>query len=148
MPVWDDNPWPSVTPRRRARIRAMQILCQWEVQPEQPREHVAEWLAGEESATRVRRLAQRLTEAAWNERPRWDAIIAQASANWDLSRISAVERNIMRVALAEWLTGLTPQKIAIDEAIEIAKMFGGADSPRFINGVLDAVYRRHGHASG
>lgn len=120
----------------------MQGLCQWEVQPDEPDERFAEWMLSEEAAPNVRDFAVKLIGSVWKEAARWDGLMTQTSTQWDVSRISPVERNIMRVALAEWLSGLTPPKVAIDEAIEIGKEFGGADSPRFINGILDEILRR------
>ncbi len=56
--------------------------------------------------------------------------------------MSPVERNVMRVAVVELMEGDTPPKVAVNEAIEIGKEFGGQESPRFINGILDEVLRR------
>ena len=71
-----------------------------------------------------------------------DGQIAGAAKRWDLERISLVERNIMRVAVVELSAGRVPPKVVLDEAIEIGREFGGADSPRFINGVLDEILKR------
>lgn len=138
----NDSDRPPIPPRRHARIYAVQGLCQWEVQPEEAEERFAEWLTLEEATPDVAAFAFTLIRAVWKETGRFDELIAQASTHWDLSRISPVERNIMRLALAEWLTGLTPPKVALNEAIEIGREFGGADSPRFVNGVLDEVFKR------
>lgn len=68
-----------------------------------------------------------------------DACIAGAAENWDLRRIAAVERNVLRVAVGEFLAGETPPNVVLDEAITLAKVFGGADSGSFVNGVLDRI---------
>ncbi len=61
--------------------------------------------------------------------------------NWDIDRLAIVDKNILRLGVAEiMLFPETPVKVAIDEAIELAKLYGSADSGRFVNGVLDAVY--------
>ena len=69
-----------------------------------------------------------------------DHLIADAASNWRIERIASTDRNLLRIAIFEMLqmTDVPPQ-VAINEAVEIAKRFAGEDSPKFINGVLDAV---------
>jgi N utilization substance protein B len=69
-----------------------------------------------------------------------DAEIARLSRGWELDRIAALERSIMRVALHEMRTGL-PAEIAIDEAVTMAKEYCGADAPAFVNGILGSAAR-------
>src|SRR3989344_5826530 len=72
-----------------------------------------------------------------------DGVIVGAAPEWPLEKIAAVDRNILRLGLAELLYAdktQVPEKVAINEAIELAKTFGGASSSRFVNGVLGAVY--------
>ena len=69
-----------------------------------------------------------------------DAEIARLSRGWELDRIAALERSIMRVALHEMRTGL-PAEIAIDEAVTMAKEYCGADAPSFVNGILGSAAR-------
>ena len=76
-----------------------------------------------------------------------DAIIEKAAPDWPIEKISIVDRNILRIGLAELLYGNrseVPAKVAINEAIELAKQFGGENSGKFINGVLGAVYKELG----
>lgn len=76
-----------------------------------------------------------------------DLIIVKAAPDWPLEKISTVDRNILRIGLYELLFGdrdQVPAKVAINEAIELAKTFGGDSSGRFINGVLGAVYKEIG----
>jgi N utilization substance protein B len=69
-----------------------------------------------------------------------DGMIAEAASNWRLARIAATDRNLLRIAVFEMLKMEdVPPQVAINEALEIAKRFAGEDSPKFINGVLDAV---------
>jgi len=73
-----------------------------------------------------------------------DKIIEKAAPEWPLSQISVVDRNVLRIGLFELLYGnkeAVPPKVAINEAIELAKSFGGESSGRFINGVLGTVYK-------
>lgn len=128
-------------PRRQARILAMQILCDSEVHPEQRTQRLFDWLADLMPLPAVQTFAIELVEAFWKVQEQVDQRITRACANWDFSRVSPAERNIMRVAVAEMLQGDVPPKVAMDEAIEIGREYGGEESPRFINGVLDEVYR-------
>lgn len=76
-----------------------------------------------------------------------DDIIVRAAPDWPLEKIGTVDRNILRIGLSELLFGdrkEVPPKVAIDEAIELAKTFGGETSGRFINGVLGAIYKEMG----
>jgi N utilization substance protein B len=76
-----------------------------------------------------------------------DAYIQEASENWKISRITYVDKNILRLAIFEMLySGEVPPKVAIDEALELAKKFGSEDSKDFINGVLDRILREHREA--
>jgi N utilization substance protein B len=71
-----------------------------------------------------------------------DERISQVSANWKLHRLATVDRNILRVAAFELLfEPETPTEVIIDEAVEVARRFGGGSSPAFVNGVLDELAR-------
>jgi N utilization substance protein B len=72
--------------------------------------------------------------------PELDRIIARHIDNWDLTRLAMIDKNILRLGLAElYYFPEIPKKVTIDEAIELAKLYGSADSGRFVNGVLDAL---------
>lgn len=78
---------------------------------------------------------------------RIDEIIAKAAPQWPISQISLTDRNILRIGIYELVFGNydeVPPKVAINEAIELAKGFGGTSSGRFINGVLGTIYREMG----
>ncbi|MGB3224259.1 MAG: transcription antitermination factor NusB [Desulforhopalus sp.] len=69
-----------------------------------------------------------------------DSLIADAASNWRIERIASTDKNLLRIAVFEMLQMAdVPPQVAINEAVEIAKRFAGDDSPKFINGVLDAV---------
>jgi N utilization substance protein B len=69
-----------------------------------------------------------------------DRLIADAASNWRIERIASTDKNLLRIAIFEMLQMAdVPPQVAINEAVEIAKRFAGDDSPKFINGVLDAV---------
>ncbi len=80
-----------------------------------------------------------LVNAAMSRRHEIDEMIGKAAHNWTVARMAAVERNILRIAVAEMLLEQTPPKVVIDEAVELAKRFGDKDSGAFVNGVLDHV---------
>ncbi|OGI63749.1 transcription antitermination factor NusB [Candidatus Nomurabacteria bacterium RIFCSPLOWO2_01_FULL_41_21] len=88
-----------------------------------------------------------LTEQVLKKQKVVDEIIEKAAPDWPLDKISAVDRNILRIGLTELLFGdrtQVPPKVAINEAIELAKTFGGENSSKFVNGVLGAVYKEIG----
>lgn len=127
---------------RQARILAMQALCQWDVQGDETSTALDNFLAAQGASKQVVARAGELVKGFWGRKQSVDDRITAAATNWDLSRISPVERNIMRVALVELLNAKTPPKVVLNEAIEIGREFGGENSPRFINGVLDVVFKR------
>ena len=90
----------------------------------------------------ARPFTRELAEAVEAHRDELDAAIARHARGWELERIAPLERNVMRVALHEIEHSTdVPDEVAIDEAVEIAKQYCGADAPGFVNGVLGAVVR-------
>ncbi len=75
---------------------------------------------------------------------RIDGLIQECSVNWNISRILPTDRNIMRVAVGELITGTAPPAVIINEAIEISKKFGTSSSGNFVNGILDCVRKKLG----
>jgi transcription antitermination protein NusB len=134
--------------RRSYRILAMQALCQWEIQHDESSPSLADFLASQDASPRASVYASKLVQEFWRQRTEIDERVGTASVKWDLVRISPVERNIMRVAIVELLNGEIPPPVILDEAIEIGREYGGAESPRFINGVLDAVFKSMQAAMG
>lgn len=90
----------------------------------------------------VRESATRLAIEAWTLRDKADAICAELAPDWPPSRQPAVDRSILRLALYEIASGRTPMKVAINEAVELAKQYAGEESPMFINAVLDKAAAR------
>ena len=88
-----------------------------------------------------RPFTRELAEGVESHRDELDAIIARHAKGWDLNRIAPLDRNLMRVALYEIEHGDAPTEVAIDEAVEIAKEYCGADAPGFVNGILGAAVR-------
>ncbi len=131
-----------LTRRRQSRILAMQALCQWDVQGEETTQALAEFLRAQEASESDLGKATEIVKKFWANRQSVDDRIEARATNWDLKRLSPVDRNVMRVALVEWMTGEVPEKVVLDEAIEIGKEYGGAESPRLINGILDKVLKK------
>ncbi len=132
--------------RRAARILAMQSLCQLEAMPRDFLTQLNDFLADEAPPESIQRYARELVLSAREQLDAINAEIQAVSPNWDVRRMSIVDRNILRVALAEMgHESAAPQKVVIDEAIEIAKQFGAVESPGFVNAILDAVVK---HRSG
>jgi len=77
-----------------------------------------------------------------------DEILARHAKNWELERLAMVDRNILRLATRELLDGSVPHKVVIAEALRLAEEFSTLESPRFVNGVLDAVSRELVPADG
>jgi transcription antitermination protein NusB len=90
----------------------------------------------------ARPFTRELAEAVESHREQLDATIAAHARGWELGRIAPLELNVMRVALEEIEHSEdVPDEVAIDEAVEIAKEYCGADAPGFVNGILGAVVR-------
>jgi len=137
---------------RRARRLALQGLCCLDVQGEKVRDLVADFIHDSRETPQTTALAHRMIEQAWADRPACDELLARHARHWELPRLALVDRNILRLAVSELRRGPAPPKVAISEALALAREFSSAESPRFVNGVLDAVAkelsRDAGDASG
>ena len=129
--------------RRKAREVALQFLYQLDqTGAEDPTPFDDEFWARHPVDADTRVFAASLVRGTKAQQPKIDAIIAESAEHWALERMAVVDRNILRMAVYELLYEPdVPGKVAINEAIEIAKKFGTAESSRFINGVLDRVHR-------
>ncbi len=118
----------------------MQALCHLDVQGEPAVAEVGGFLSESEDAQHDTLVyADRLIRSAWASRSQTDALMNEYARAWDVTRMSLVDRNVVRTALAELRDGEVPARIVIDEAIEISRQFSTADAPRFVNGLLDAL---------
>jgi len=119
----------------------MQALCQWEVQRSESHEALLDFLQRDAETLAAVGYATELILGFWRHREDVDRRLTESLTTWSLTRLSPVERNVLRVAVVEMLGGKVPPKAALSEAIEIGRTFGGGDTPKFINGVLDAVLK-------
>ena len=87
--------------------------------------------------------ANALTRGAWEDRTAIDERIADAARNWRVERMTVLDRSVLRLAVHELLNHPeTPPKVVIDEAIELARNYSGDEAAKFVNGVLDGVFRK------
>ena len=133
--------------RHRARQAAVQMLYQCEVGQHDIEEVVRTFwsanLPGSEGAPEaVRTFAEQLVRLTTANREKIDPLIVETAEHWRLSRMAALDRIILRLAIAEFLDGSTPRNVVINEALELAKTFSGEESVKFVNGILDAVKRK------
>lgn len=100
------------------------------------------WKDNEGCGADTRRYADSLVEGVARNLGRIDETISESATNWQLKRMAVVDRNILRFAVYELLfAGGIPPKVAMNEAIDIAKKYGDADSGKFVNGILDKIAR-------
>lgn len=121
----------------------MQMLFQADVGKQTPDEVQATfWKAGDAVSTEVRGFADDLFRAATENQQKIDEMIVANSQHWRLERMSAVDRNLLRMAVGEMLGfKATPFPIVINEALEIGRRYSAPESINFLNGLLDAVAR-------
>ena len=130
----------TTDPRRKARMAALQSLYAADIASNRG-EASLEWLANEDAlGLATVGFAQVLVRGVTDNRPELDSIIRRYAPAWPVDQLPFVDRNILRIALFELLhTPKVPRKTAINEAVELAKVFGSESSTRFINGVLGSV---------
>ena len=92
---------------------------------------------------KIQRRADELAAAVREDLEAVDALLNSVATKWDLPRMLAIDRNVMRIAVYEMRRGDPDPIVAINEAVDIAKRFGGEDSGAFVNGVLDRIHREH-----
>jgi N utilization substance protein B len=127
--------------RHRARRLALQGLCCLDAQGSDAMPLVCEFIEDSKEPAETLASARRLLEEAHQDRPACDGLLARHARHWDLVRLAMVDRNILRLAAHELRAEKAPTKVVITEAIRLAREFSTAESPRFINGVLDAIAR-------
>ncbi len=129
--------------RRRGRVMAMEALYRHHQMAEDPLRILEEILRREQAEEREASLARQIVEAYQTNRPRIQQLLEDALENWDLHRLMLLDRTILEVGLAEIL-GVpdTPPQVAINEAVELAKIYSSEKSPAFVNGVLDAIRKK------
>ena len=134
----------STDPRHLARILVIQkLFSTYFDSGDNEREDVSieDLLSIGEIKKYDKELYKKLFEGVEENRPKLDEIITQYAPQWPLAQMKLVDLQILRISIYEAFVGMiTPPKVAIDEAIEIAKEFGGDVSGKFVNGILGALY--------
>jgi N utilization substance protein B len=131
----------TASTRRKSRELAMQMLFQADIGKQTPDQVRATfWKSGDPVETDVRGFAEDLFRAATERQEKIDELISANSKHWRIERMPAVDRNLLRMAIAEMLafTG-TPFPIVINEALEIGRRYCAPESINFLNGMLDTV---------
>lgn len=130
--------------RRKLRRKIFQWLFELEFRPEAiediKKKLDAEFLVGED-----REFSLNIIEGVWSKKEEIDEIIKSHLKGWDFERISPVDKTILRIGIYELrFYNNTPPRVAINEAVELSKLFGKDSSPEFVNGLLGAVFRGNG----
>ena len=126
--------------RRKARVLALQALYEIDAVGHKPEESVDNLLDSEHLSDDNLAFVRDLVTGVVSNKEKIDEVIGQFAPAWPIAQIPIVDRSILRLAIFEiLLDNRVPVKVAINEAVELAKSFGGDASPRFINGVLGSV---------
>jgi len=126
--------------RRKARIVALKALYELDTVAHEPQDILARLLEEAAAPPEVEAFARELVTGVREHQEEIDEVIRQKAPAWPLEQVAVVDRNILRLAIFEiLLDNRVPVRAAINEAVELAKAFGGESSPKFVNGVLGAV---------
>jgi N utilization substance protein B len=126
--------------RRKARIIALKALYEMDTVAHQPEDILARLLEEAAAPPDVEAFARELVTSVLAHQEEIDEVIRQKAPAWPLEQVAVVDRNVLRLAIFEiLLDNRVPVRAAINEAVELAKAFGGESSPKFVNGVLGAV---------
>ena len=131
--------------RSRAREVALQALFQEDLNPLNSLENLGTFLAARLQEEPMREFAKQLVLGVKRNQAELDQLLAEKASNWSVPRMAATDRNLLRLGAYEIRYSDTPDRVAIDEAIELAKRYGTANSPQFINGILDKLIPREPH---
>jgi N utilization substance protein B len=126
--------------RRKTRVVALQALYELDCSSHEPGTVLSQREEDAQLPEAQHEFARTLVFGVLKDRQRLDQWIARFAPEWPVEQIAIVERNILRIALWEFAVGaVTPLRVAINEAVELAKLYGSDSAPRFINGVLGSL---------
>jgi transcription antitermination factor NusB len=132
--------------RRRtlARKIALETLFQLDLRGVEVLQDLQEYISERTDDHAIRDFARELIIGCWQKRKEIDRLISGVSENWRIERMATVDRNVLRLAVYELLFREDiPPIVSINEAIDIAKLYGSEDSGAFVNGILDAIRQRY-----
>ena len=128
--------------RSRAREVVLQVLYQDDLNPSHNLRASDDFLRSRlQNNKDLVEFATSLLSGTRRNRPELDDLLVSQAANWSLERMAATDRNILRLAAFEILYTETPGRVAINEAVELAKRFGSKNSAQFVNGILDSLLK-------
>jgi transcription antitermination protein NusB len=130
-----------VKPRRLARELALEVLYEAEVSHHEPMQIFARRLEEEEHSEEVAAFARRLVEGVVAHAHELDDTISRHAPGWPLAQVAPIDVSILRLGAFDLLYHESPEKVAINEAVVLAKLYGSDSSQRFVNGVLGAIAR-------
>ena len=134
--------------RSKSREYALQVLYQVDIAHTQPDESLEGFWAYHTVSPDVKAFTTRLVQGTLTHLGEIDGLIATHASNWDIDRMAVVDRNILRLGAYELLhVEEVPEKVCLNEAVELAKRFGNEESSKFVNGILDAIHKAHNRPS-
>ena len=127
--------------RTKAREYALQILYAIDITKDEPKKCIERfWEDSDESSSQIKEFTEGVVLGVSAKLAHIDKMISKYATNWQLERMAVIDRNVLRFATYELLfMDDIPPKVSINEAIDIAKKFGGSDSGKFVNGILDKI---------
>ena len=132
-----------MTRRSRAREIALQVLYEDDLNPGRNPEEAELFLRNRLAQVELIDFARSLVEGVREKRGELDEILSRTADNWSLGRMAATDRNVLRLGAWEILFSETPERVAINEAVQLAKRFGAKQSAQFVNGILDKLLAGH-----
>jgi N utilization substance protein B len=129
--------------RRRAREIVLQLLYEADLNPGRESESSFDFILRRMQGRKaLAQFALQLLEGTLQNRRELDEELGKLSSNWTLPRMAVTDRNILRLGAYEILHAATPGRVAINEAVDLARRYGDKNSPRFVNGILDKLLHR------
>ncbi len=130
--------------RTKAREAALQVLYQLEITQESWEKAVPLYWESHPADAAIQEFSNQLVGGTVKHLREIDEWIIKSADNWDIIRMATVDRNILRLAAYELLYQTeVPPKVAINEAVELAKKYGDTESSKFVNGILDKIHKEH-----
>lgn len=129
--------------RSRAREVVLQVLYQDDLNPQHNPADLDKFVRDRLQSPELIEFADSLLSGVRRNRQELDQLLAQTADHWSLERMAATDRNVLRLGAFEILYSTTPDRVAINEAVELAKRFGSRQSAQFVNGILDRLLAGH-----
>lgn len=130
--------------RTKARECALQLLYQLDITRGDLQDSLKNYWVDNEQPQEIKEFATNIVEGTCQKKDQIDSLITKYAENWTIGRMAVVDRNILRLAAYELLySSDVPPKVCINEAVDLAKKFGDAESGKFVNGILDRIYKEN-----